>query len=220
VQTDNKTYTTFDNGWIVRIRPPEQTANARILLLIHGWTGDENSMWVFGRQIPGNYCIFAPRGPVSAPEGGYGWTPHSIGRTPEVKEFDAITVQLLDRIKKWTMDLKIDSDQPINLMGFSQGTALVYSILIRHPDRVNKTASLAGFLPYDAVSQLSPGRLSKKQIFIAHGSLDETVRVAKAHEAVKVLTGAGAEISYCEEEVGHKLSSGCFKGLMKFFEIC
>ena len=56
----------------LRLRPASQTPR-RLLLLIHGWTGDENSMWVFARNLPSDDWIIAPRAPHAAETFGYSW---------------------------------------------------------------------------------------------------------------------------------------------------
>jgi len=42
------------NTWTLRIRRPIEKP-ARMLLLLHGWTGDENSMWVLVRDFSPHY---------------------------------------------------------------------------------------------------------------------------------------------------------------------
>jgi phospholipase/carboxylesterase len=107
--------------------------------------------------------------------------------------------------------------QQIDIMGFSQGAALVYALAFLYPQRVSKLAGLAGFLP-DGCEALARNQPMKgKQIFVAHGSLDELVPVAKGRACVTVLKSAGGEVLYCEDEVGHKLSKGCFGEMKKFF---
>jgi predicted esterase len=80
-------------------------------------------------------------------------------------------------------------------------------------------AGLAGFLPKNAVLLINEKPLLNKRIFIAHGRLDERVPVEKAREAVEILTQAGAQLSYCEEDVGHKLSASCFRSMEFFFDL-
>ena len=48
------------HDWTLRMRAASE-GPARLLLLVHGWTGDENSMWVFVRNFPARYWIVAPR---------------------------------------------------------------------------------------------------------------------------------------------------------------
>jgi phospholipase/carboxylesterase len=217
VQTENSTYTTYDSGWILRIRPALTEKAARVLLLIHGWTGDENSMWVFARRIPDDYLVLAPRGPVSAQD-GYGWAALDNGESPPIQAYIDITNRLMDQMVAWLKVHKVDQEMPIHLMGFSQGAAMCYTILAQRPGQIAKTAGLSGFLPKASEDFLPSGHLMGKEIFIAHGSNDETIPLIRAQDTVRVLKQAGAKVSYCEENVGHKLGSACFNGLIEFFE--
>jgi hypothetical protein len=47
------------------------------MLLIHGLTGDENSMWIFARNLSAEYWMIAPRAPHASQmaQGGYSWRP-------------------------------------------------------------------------------------------------------------------------------------------------
>ena len=47
------------DGWTLRVRPA-QTADPRLLVLLHGWTGDENSMWIFAKRLSPAYWMIAP----------------------------------------------------------------------------------------------------------------------------------------------------------------
>jgi predicted esterase len=59
--------------------------------------------------------------------------------------------------------------------------------------------------------------LDLKSFFVAHGSLDEMVNIAYARQSVQLLEAAGAQVTFCEDEVGHKVSAGCLRGLQAFF---
>ena len=49
-------------NWVIRYRKPKHEGFFPAYLLLHGWTGDENSMWVFESKIPDDaYLIFYPR---------------------------------------------------------------------------------------------------------------------------------------------------------------
>jgi phospholipase/carboxylesterase len=60
------------NDWTLRIRQTDHPL-PRLLLMIHGFTGDENSMWVFARNLPTDYWIIAPRARQAASTSGYSW---------------------------------------------------------------------------------------------------------------------------------------------------
>ncbi len=200
---------------IVRQRVPEGPGPYKILLLLHGWTGDENSMWIFTPRFPKNYLVISPRGTTSTPLGGFGWQEAEVNGWPTVDDFQpaiAAIMKLLNSIN--SNGIETDS---IDLMGFSQGAALAYSITLRYPDRINKLAGLSGFLPEGFESEIERKSLNRKKIFVAHGRFDEMVPVSKARHVVHELKAAGAEVVYCEEDIGHKLSSGCFRGLVEYF---
>ncbi|RPJ52081.1 MAG: hypothetical protein EHM21_01140, partial [Chloroflexi bacterium] len=85
-----------------------------------------------------------------------------------------------------------------------------------HPQPVSHLVALAGFLPPD---EPMPGRYSTlrgKKIYIAHGAKDETVPVVMAQEAARTLQALEADVTYCESDVGHKLSAECLRGLEDF----
>jgi phospholipase/carboxylesterase len=225
VPTASEPNTTFESGWVVRIQPPtsqaetgEETATAspRNLLLLHGWTGNETVMWIFTHNLPPNTWIFSPRGPVAAPEGGYGWVPRvEENAWPALSDFEEIARALMGAYRHWSGRNQTQY-LPLDVMGFSQGAAMAYALATFYPRQIDRLVALAGFLPTDGQP---PGRysaLNGKKIYIAHGTQDDTVPVQMAHEAVQVLQEAGAQVTYCESNVGHKLGVECLRGLREF----
>jgi phospholipase/carboxylesterase len=92
------------------------------------------------------------------------------------------------------------------------------SYLLKFPTEIQALASLSGFMPVGGRRLVFPGLLSEKRVFIAHGARDELVSVSNAREAAEILDLAGATVTYCEDDVGHKLSASCFRGLEAFFQ--
>ncbi len=215
----NETYLIHKNGWTFRLRPPQfdNGKTAKALILIHGWTGDENSMWVFARNFAPEFCILAPRGPLATDIGGYGWVEANFHHPSTFAEFEPVAAKLLETLDPLLLSLGVPP-APLNLMGFSQGTAMAYTLAIQYPQRVSRIAGLSGFLPAGADAYLKPGSFSQKQVFIAHGSQDETIPVQWARETAQKLKQAGAQVTYCEEGTGHKLSLTCFTALRTFFQ--
>ena len=41
--------------------------------------------------------------------------------------------------------------------------------------------------------------------------------VYRARESVNLFQKVGALVTYCEDDVGHKLSANCFRGLQTFY---
>jgi len=199
----------------MQVRAPESGGPHPVILMLHGWTGDENAMWVFANRLPAGVLLIAPRGLYAAPTGGYGWHPRLSGEWPWIDDFQP-AIEALARILTVENFPQADFSR-LSLVGFSQGAALAYSFAMLSPARVHWVAGLSGFLP-DGASALARNRpLMGKEFFVAHGTQDKLVPIARARKAVETLEEAGAQVTYCEDDVGHKLSASCFRGLEMFF---
>lgn len=203
------------DGVTVRLRVPEGSAICPVILLLHGWTGDENSMWIFVSRFPKDHLLILPRGLFPAPSNGYGWHPQLQGDSPQVEDFTPSVMRLLDILTP--VNFPRGNISSIHLAGFSQGAALAYTLALSHPERVRSIAGLSGFLPESADSLIEKHPLQGKKVFIAHGTRDNLVPVEKARLAASDLEWAGAQVTYCEDNVGHKLSLNCFRGLQAFY---
>jgi phospholipase/carboxylesterase len=206
------------NGWTLRTQSTE-AASPKLLVLIHGWTGDENSMWVFTKRFSSQYWIIAPRAPYKADPDGFSWRPPQpelFGR-PTLEALKPAAEALIKLIDEYSESVKIEASQ-FDVIGFSQGGAMVNALGALYPQRVRKMGILAGFVPYQMESIIESKPLIGKNIFVAHGTKDQMVTIERAHKSMELLEQAGATITYCEDEVGHKLSMNCLRALEKYLE--
>ena len=204
-------------NWTLRIRESSHPSR-RLLLMIHGFTGDENSMWVFGRDMPEQYWIVAPRALYAGQPSGYSWRP------PQYDNLDQLSLDqlsnsveaLIHLVDEYSASVSLDAGN-FDVMGFSQGGAMSSVLAFLYPQRVHKAGILAGFVPSGLESLVLQRPLEGKPFFVAHGTKDETVPVDRARASVAILEQAGAQVTYCEDEVGHKVSIPCLRGLKQFF---
>jgi phospholipase/carboxylesterase len=134
---NNTALVSFKN-WTLRIRESTHPA-PRLMLLIHGHTGDENSMWVFGRDLPSPYWIVAPRAPYVTEPGGYSWRPSRFENMNQLsldllRSSAEALIQLVD---DYSASVKIDA-QVFDLMGFSQGGAMSSLLAMLYPQRIRR----------------------------------------------------------------------------------
>jgi phospholipase/carboxylesterase len=203
------------NEWVIRMRRPEGVGPFPVYLLLHGWTGDEEAMWIFTPRLPTNALILAPRGLFIAGPGGYSWYGELARPWPRLEDF-------YEAVDKLTTILNIaifpqGNFDELHVIGFSQGAAATYAFTLLNPERVASAAGLAGFMPDGAASLASGERLKGMPVFVTHGTKDVLVPVERGREAARILTQAGAVVTYCEDDVGHKLSANCFRGLEYFY---
>jgi phospholipase/carboxylesterase len=185
-----------------------------MVLLLHGLTGDEKVMWVFASRLPDSAFLVSPRGIYPFPSGGYSWHNHKIGEWPSIDDLRP-AVEALKGLINPNHFPNADLNG-IHVVGFSQGAALGFAYALLYPEDILSISGLSGFLPGGVDEMVESRRLTGKPIFIAHGTQDEQVPVRMAREAIRKLQQAGADVTYCEDDVGHKLSSTCFSSLEHF----
>jgi phospholipase/carboxylesterase len=206
----------ISRDWIFRLRKP-QTKPDRLLVLIHGWMGDENSMWVLARKLSPKYEIIAPRGPFPVAEGGYSWReirPGTWGMS-SLDDLRPAAEALMAFVEDYSASVGNDAGQ-FDLMGFSQGAGMAYTLVLLFPERIRRMAVLSGFMPENGETLLTAQELSGKMIFITHGRQDELIPVEGARKAAILLRGAGAQVTYCESDAGHKVSTECLREMEMF----
>lgn len=203
------------NNWTLRVRA-SRSKNPRLLVLIHGWTGDENSMWVFTRGLSPDYWMIAPRAPhaLRAESSGFSWRPpHPLTfGWSSLEMFLPAAEALIRLVDEYSASVKLDALQ-FDLMGFSQGAAMVNLMGMLYPHRVRKMGVLAGFVPSGLEELILQKPLAGKNIFVAHGTQDQMVPIDRARASMELLEQAGARVTYCEDDVGHKLSVNCLRAL-------
>jgi phospholipase/carboxylesterase len=209
----------FEN-WTLRIRTATDPTHApRFLLLIHGWTGDENSMWVFTRDLPSHYWMMAPRAPYTTQPSGYSWREGQselIG-SPTFDMFAPAAEALIKLVDAYSLSAGREADASVfDVIGFSQGAVMSSLLAFLYPHRIHKTGILAGFIPAGLDGLVAKRPLEGKPFFVTHGTKDETVTIDRARASIEILERAGARVTYCEDEVGHKVSLPCLRALREF----
>jgi predicted esterase len=181
------------------------------VILLHGWTGDERSMWVLSSAFPSKGLIVAPRGIVDTPGGqGYGWANPEKAGEGSWRDFKFSVIAVSELADQLGREFSLDRPEFV-LMGFSQGAALAFAVA-RAGFRPAGVVALAAYLPkgdFNALEGLP--------IYWGHGTRDETVPVAQARQDREELIQAGAEISYCEADVGHKVGVECMREVDRWF---
>ena len=216
----NSTSLVTFNDWTLRVRESTHSS-PRVMLLIHGLTGDENVMWVFTQNLSNDYWMIAPRAPHPSQmeQGGYSWYPHrsQAADRPSLEQLKPAAEALIGMVDDYSAGSAGLEAPVFDVMGFSQGAAMCSALAFLYPRRIRKVGMLAGFVPGGVEGQLSQRPLEGKPFFVAHGTKDETVTVEEARASVAILEQAGAQVIFCEDNVGHKVSATCLRALKDFF---
>lgn len=180
-------------------------AGAPLVILLHGLSGDEDVMWGLEPVIPRRAYSIAPRAPFAFAGGGFSWVDPAEGPDTPLRAYAGSVQRLADLV---TAARQRAGNRSLVIMGFSQGAALALASVALGQLAPSAIVSMAGLLP--------PGDLSAwpgVPVFWGHGLRDELVPIERARRDVARLEHAGATVTYCETDVGHKLGAECLKGL-------
>jgi phospholipase/carboxylesterase len=163
--------------------------------------------------------MISPRAPHPAERFGYSWRPPQPGvhGRPSLEVLKPAADALISLVDAYSSSVGIDARQ-FDVMGFSQGAAMVNVVGMLHPGRIRKMCALAGFVPSGLDEVIGARPLEGKPVFVAHGTQDELVPVHRARASIELLEKAGANVTYCEDEVGHKVSATCLRALESFLK--
>jgi phospholipase/carboxylesterase len=204
------------NNLVIQARIPPGDGPRPVFVMLHGWTGDENSMWIFASRLPENAILLAPRGLYVSPLGGFSWYPKINQTWPELNDFETAIAALVEVL---ALEHFPDGDfSQLRLLGFSQGAAFAYAFALARAKSLRSLAGLSGFVPDGASRSVETQPLADLPVFVAHGIQDQLVPIERARQSVAALQQAGAVVSYCEHQAGHKLNAECFRSLQIFFQ--
>jgi phospholipase/carboxylesterase len=214
-----KTETIETQNFTMKVSIPQVDENLRVGLMLHGWTGDENSMWIFTQQLEDDWLLIAPRAPYPSNYsdlGGFSWIDKSIDQWPQFTDFLPAVHMLHTDLAELENQYSSANFNNIAVFGFSQGAAasFVYSLL--HESQVSKLAMLSGFIPDNSEGFLSNKKEESIKVFIGHGTEDVIVPAEKAQEAHTLFREMGVMPHLCLSDVGHRLGSDCFRSFAKF----
>lgn len=204
-------------GLIHRVRHPESPGPHPTVVLLHGYAGNEDVMWIFARTIPADWLLVAPRAIEEDSQGGnYSWYPSHTRRWPSLDDFDDAVAAVTRFIVALPEVYQADPDR-IYLMGFSQGAATAYVTALQRPRLVRAIAGLVGFVPEDIPPASARAAFEGMPIFMAVGEEDETIPVDYARQGATLLRQAGADLTYHELSTGHKLNSAGMRALKQWW---
>lgn len=164
-------------------------------------------MWVFARLIPPGAAVITPRGPVDLPQGGAAWFEYGASWARPKPDSLLAGLEGLARFLTCLPALYPVNPARLLLVGFSQGAMLSNALAITRPKMVCGVASLAGAVPPLPFAALRADLFAGFPVFIAHGIRDQTIPLSAARQARDAYLRLGADVTYGEYSVGHKMNT-------------
>jgi phospholipase/carboxylesterase len=176
-----------------------------LVVLLHGYGSHEGDLLGLAGHLPGGLALAAPRGPLTGGP-GYAWAPLATPGRPDPGRVRAAADALLAWLDG---DARVGREQPVALLGFSQGGLLATQLLRARPDRFAAAVVLSGF----ALDADEPGdaalaaRYPRVPALLAHGDAD---RVIPAEATTRTAAWLGAHTALEEHAypgLGHGIDA-------------
>lgn len=193
-----------------------------LLLLLHGYGSNEEDLFSFATELPGEYYVISARAPFDMMYGSYAW--YAINFDADENKFSDIGQARASRdiiasfIDELIENYPIDPNN-VTLIGFSQGSILGYAVALSYPEKVQRLVAMSGYLNTEiAVDDFRDNDFSNLRIFASHGSVDQVIPVEWARNAVPVIEKLGIPIVYKEYPVGHGVAPQNFFDFKNWLE--
>lgn len=191
------------------IAPPRRESETHaLLMLLHGRGADAHDLMPLANELGrDDLLVVSPQAPYALPGPfgiGYAWYDmHDIG-DPDPATFEPSLARLREFIDGVVAGYPVDEER-VFLLGFSQGAVMSMATASTDPRRLAGVVALSGYLP-ESVVCAEGGNLDDLPIFIGHGNADPLIPVSEGHKARDVLTAKGADVSYREYSVAHRIA--------------
>ena len=176
--------------------------NKRVIIAIHGWTGNANSLKYLSKQwqFAETTWIFV-EGPYWAKPNGFSWFKGSDeDRWEHDESFD---------ILNYTIQSLIEDGykyKQIYMLGFSQGACLAMEFMIRQKFSIGGIIPISGFIKNKSYFKESKNILSKDtQILLLHGEKDNIINAKESRIAFKIFVDLNYKTDIHIFKGGHKI---------------
>lgn len=185
-------------------------SNPPALFMLHGFGSNEEDLFSFAPELPGDLFVISLRAPYELPPYGHAWYAINFeaprGKWNDVGQAIKSRELLLETIDQAIAKYGLDPDR-ISLLGFSQGSILSYALALSYPERIKNVIALSGYVdPEMLLPGYSDKDLSGLRIYASHGQADMVIPVAWAQQAADFIASLGIQHRYREFPIGHGVS--------------
>lgn len=188
-------------------KPAISSENSPLLILLHGYGSDENDLFSFAEELPGEFLILSVRAPYPMQPFGNAWYAIHWDNTDGKFSDDEQAVESRDRIANF-IDEAIEEysvdENNVSLLGFSQGSILSYAVALSYPEKVKNIIALSGYINQGILKTgYENNDFSNLDFYCSHGSEDQVIPVQWARQNKPFLDKLGIKNQYSEFPVGH-----------------
>ncbi|MCX2681701.1 alpha/beta fold hydrolase [Galbibacter sp. EGI 63066] len=197
--------------------PENKQEKPKALFMFHGYGSNEDDLFSFAGELPGELFIISVRAPYDLMPFGYAW--YAIHFDAEdgkwsddeqaIESREKIAAFIDEACKAYDLD-----ERNVTLLGFSQGTILSCAVALSYPEKVKNVIALSGYINQDVLKEgYQNNDLSKLHFYCSHGSVDQVIPVDWARKTAPLLKSLEVDHIYEEFPVGHGVAPQNFFSL-------
>ena len=188
------------------------------IILLHGYGSDENDLFSFAEYLPKKYTIISLRAPFETPMGGYCWFSINFNNSNEKwsdhKQAYQSILNLESQIDFFIQKYNLEPDQ-IDLLGFSQGAVLSWTLLLDFSIKINRAVCLSGYIDK---SLLKEDIYSYRDIiaYSSHGTDDPVIPFDWAKTSIESLKENNPNVVFNSFQDAHNVSQENFQSILNW----
>ncbi len=190
--------------------PVTKKEKSPCLFMFHGYGSNEEDLFSFASELPGELAILSVRAPYGLEPFGYAWYAINFDAEQGKWSDDEQARTSRDKIVAFideacdAFNLNIDN---ITLLGFSQGTILSYAVALSYPEKIKNVIALSGYINEGILSEgYETKDYRNLNIYASHGQVDQVIPAEWAQKIPDFLKRLGINHKYEEFPVGHGVS--------------
>jgi len=194
---------------------------APLLVMVHGYGSHENDLFGLKDYLSPDAHYVSVRAPLNLGFGGFAWYPINFDNLGK-KESDTIqAAESRDLLMRFIKEYKAANNlenNPVWLLGFSQGAILSYSLALNYPEQFKCVMPLSGYILKEIVpTTFKEGALRNISFFISHGQEDDVIPIAAPRQGLAVLEQLKINHIYREYPQGHGIGPENLQDLKTWF---
>ena len=188
------------------------------IIFLHGYGSDENDLFSFAEYLPKKYTIISLRAPFETPMGGYCWFSINFNNSNEKwsdhKQAYQSILNLESQIDFFIQKYNLEPDQ-IDLLGFSQGAVLSWTLLLDSSIKINRAVCLSGYIDK---SLLKEDIYSYREIiaYSSHGTNDPVIPFDWAKTSIESLKENNPNVVFNSFQDAHNVSQENFQSILNW----
>lgn len=203
------------------IRPSNlESGKPPALFLLHGYGSNEEDLFSFAPELPGELMVISLRAPFDLDPFGHAWYAiefdQDMGKWSDDQQARESMEKIKDFIGEAVEAYGLDASN-LSLLGFSQGTILGFALALSYPEMFRNLVALSGYINENI---LVDGHAAKDHahlgIYVSHGQVDQVIPVEWAQRTPGILKALGIAHTYEEFPIGHGVSPQNFHSFKKW----